>query len=76
MASPTTSEQLENSGASAPSQQIEEEELCRDVEVSSGGNGDGERTVANEDEAPEQGRAESSKASQEQKKKKEALPKG
>ena len=74
MAFPSTSEHPELSGASAPSQRIEEE-LHRDAEVSSGGNGDGARTVANEDEAPEQGGAESSKASQEQEKKK-GLPKG
>ena len=76
MASPTTSEQLEHSGASAPLQWVEEEELRRDAEVSSGGNGDGARTVANEDEVPEQGGAESSKASQELEKKKKGLPKG
>ena len=76
MASPATSEQPENSGASAQSQRIEEEDHRRDAEVSSGGNGDGERTVAIEDEAPEQGGAESSKASQELEKKKKGLPKG
>ena len=76
MATPSTSEQPERSEASAHSQRIEEEELRRDAEVSSGGNGDGARARAAEDEAPEQGGAESSKASQGQKKKKDGLPKG
>ena len=74
--SPASSEVPKESGAAARSSQMEGDEPRQDPEFSSGNNGDGEHTVVEEDEVAEQGGAESSKASQEQGKKKKGLPKG